>query len=183
MKRYANNGEGGLSQCERSHINCFNLVSSPWTACYNYQNFRYFHQKTYLALFVFLMIKLDHWIISKKTDFTRINIWIWSKISMLIFATAFSQGQWHSTKYIFHLFLHIVHIPWIYLNRQKLGNESSANFACNSSLALKSVHLNLVNVRSEIRKTSLVINTIHIRLNLVNVLWHLQELNTTAIKL
>ena len=60
----------------------------------------------FLCLFVFLFIKLERWLPSKnKAAFTRINIWIYIKISTPIFVTAqipsFSKVSLYPTKYYF----------------------------------------------------------------------------------
>ena len=70
-------------------------------------------------------------------------------VFVTIIIPSFNQNVWYPTKFffLFHLFLHVVDLPWIYLNGQILDDESL------------SIRLNLVNIGSEIRKPSLIIDT------------------------
>ena len=64
----------------------------------------------------------------------------------------------------------VVDLPWIWLNRQKLDDEMSANFASNiRQIWNYSIHLNLGDIISEICKPCLIINAICMLVNLGNV--------------
>ena len=127
--------------------NFLNSVSGP-SAIFSHI-FRWFHQNNCLA--VFFLFLWWNWIVFicpiKKAALTRINIWIYifgdfyADIYISIDTMLWSLCEASSffvvvvfcfVLLIFHLFLRVLDLTWIYLNLQKLDNESSPNFASNT---------------------------------------------------